>query len=256
MAEWSNAHAWKACLPQGNQGSNPCPSAGGSPRAISLRQGLNPMRVVLVTFFCLTNVLLAATEQTLAKATREFLAGRAEAALATLAQAEKNGAPEGMMLSLRGSIYLEQGTLDEAMADFRAAIEKDATLFSPRLHLGDAFLRQKKWEDARSAYEEARTQTNLQISNEQLRYAILLTYLGAKDDAGAKTALANVVFPSQSPAYYFAQAASAFAHDNPADGMKWMKTAEKIFDEKQTAWFARPLYDFGWIKTKPPIVLD
>ena len=38
--------------------------------------------------------------------------------------------------------------------------------------------------------------------------------------------------------------------------MKWMKTAEKIFDEKQTAWFARPLYDFGWIKTKPPIVLD
>src|SRR5450755_3960523 len=27
VAEWSNAHAWKACLPQGNQGSNPCPSA-------------------------------------------------------------------------------------------------------------------------------------------------------------------------------------------------------------------------------------
>ena len=26
MAEWSNAHAWKACLPKGNQGSNPCPS--------------------------------------------------------------------------------------------------------------------------------------------------------------------------------------------------------------------------------------
>src|SRR5947209_7795132 len=26
VAEWSNAHAWKACLPQGNQGSNPCPS--------------------------------------------------------------------------------------------------------------------------------------------------------------------------------------------------------------------------------------
>lgn len=28
VAEWSNAHAWKACLPKGNQGSNPCPSAG------------------------------------------------------------------------------------------------------------------------------------------------------------------------------------------------------------------------------------
>ena len=27
MAEWLKAHAWKACLPQGNQGSNPCLSA-------------------------------------------------------------------------------------------------------------------------------------------------------------------------------------------------------------------------------------
>ena len=27
MAEWSIAHAWKACLPQGNGGSNPPPSA-------------------------------------------------------------------------------------------------------------------------------------------------------------------------------------------------------------------------------------
>ena len=27
MAEWSKAHAWKACVPQGTQGSNPCLSA-------------------------------------------------------------------------------------------------------------------------------------------------------------------------------------------------------------------------------------
>ena len=27
MAEWLKAHAWKACLPKGNAGSNPAPSA-------------------------------------------------------------------------------------------------------------------------------------------------------------------------------------------------------------------------------------
>ncbi len=27
MAEWLKAHAWKACIPQGIQGSNPCLSA-------------------------------------------------------------------------------------------------------------------------------------------------------------------------------------------------------------------------------------
>src|ERR1700689_4114305 len=30
MAEWLKAHAWKACIPQGIQGSNPCLSASRS----------------------------------------------------------------------------------------------------------------------------------------------------------------------------------------------------------------------------------
>jgi hypothetical protein len=32
MAEWLKAHAWKACIPQGIQGSNPCLSAISLPR--------------------------------------------------------------------------------------------------------------------------------------------------------------------------------------------------------------------------------
>jgi hypothetical protein len=37
MAEWLKAHAWKACIPQGIQGSNPCLSAISflSPQKIS-----------------------------------------------------------------------------------------------------------------------------------------------------------------------------------------------------------------------------
>jgi hypothetical protein len=32
MAEWLKAHAWKACIPQGIQGSNPCLSATPFPK--------------------------------------------------------------------------------------------------------------------------------------------------------------------------------------------------------------------------------
>src|ERR1043165_1165739 len=39
VAEWSNAHAWKACLPKGNQGSNPCPSARTSDAISRLTSG-------------------------------------------------------------------------------------------------------------------------------------------------------------------------------------------------------------------------
>ena len=30
-----------------------------------------------------------------------------------------------------------------------------------------------------------------------------------------------------------------------------MATAGEIFDPQSLAWFARPLYDFGWVKEKP-----
>ena len=220
------------------------------------------MRALIAVFAFLASALLATAEEKipsadpLTVASREMLAGRPEAALAALAVGEKDGALDGKTLSLRGSIRLEQGKFEEAIADFRAAREKDMTMPSPRIHLGDAFLRQKKWEEARAAYAEVLRVTNMIILSERLSYGILLTHLAEKNEAEAKTALERVVFPTESPAYYYAQAAWAFAHDNNKAGVKWLKTADKIFDEKQTAWFARPLYDFGWIKTKPPLVLD
>ena len=39
VAEWSIAHAWKACLPKGNGGSNPPPSAALIVRTLRLQSG-------------------------------------------------------------------------------------------------------------------------------------------------------------------------------------------------------------------------
>ncbi len=220
------------------------------------------MRALIATVACFATMLSVAAQQKisgadpLADATSEARAGHLEAALAAVAAAEKSGASASNVLSLRGVIHLEQEKLDEAVAELRAAHAKDPALIGPRFHLGDALLRQKKWEEARTAYSEMAKETNVLILNERLRYAVLLTYLGPKDDAGAKAALDRLVFPTESPAYYYAQAAWAFAHDSKSAGEKWIKTAAKMFEEKQTAWFARPLYDFGWIKNKPPIPLD
>ena len=37
MAEWLKAHAWKACIPQGIQGSNPCLSAISASKSTKIR---------------------------------------------------------------------------------------------------------------------------------------------------------------------------------------------------------------------------
>ena len=94
------------------------------------------------------------------------------------------------------------------------------------------------------------------FSNERLRYGVLIASLGAKDDEGSRIAFEKLPFPTESAAYYYAQAAWAYAHGAKSDGDKWIRRAEEIFPAKSTAWFARPLFDSGWIKTKPPLVAD
>ena len=192
----------------------------------------------------------------LATAKTEFHQGDLDAAARALDQLEGAAQPSAQSLDLRGSIFMEQKKLDEALAAFRAAHAADPALFAPRLHIGDALLRQQKWEEARAAYDAVMRETNILISHEKLRFAVLMTHLGAGDKAGGQPALARVTFPTETPAYYYAQAAWAFANGEKRDGEKWMDRAADIFDAKTTAWFARPFYELGWIKTKPPLVTE
>lgn len=192
----------------------------------------------------------------LATAKRHFHQANLDAAGRMLDQLEGAAPPTAQSLDLRGCILMEQTRLDEALVAFRAAHAADPALFAPRLHIGDALLRQQKWEEARANYDVVMRETNILISHEKLRFAVLMTHLGAGDKAGAQSAFERVTFPTETPAYYYAQAAWAFAHGKKRDGEKWMRRAGDIFDATTTAWFARPFYELGWIKTKPMLVSE
>jgi tetratricopeptide (TPR) repeat protein len=189
-------------------------------------------------------------------AKREFQQGNLDAALVILDELDKSGTPRAQSLDLRGCILMEQKKLDEALAAFRAAHEADRELFAPRLHIGDALLRQGKWAEARAAYDVVMQETNILISHEKLRFAVLMTYLGAADKAGAQGALERITFPTETAAYYYAQAAWAFANGSKREAEKWMARASDIFEERATAWFARPFFELGWIKRKPPLATE
>src|ERR1700743_554491 len=65
MAEWLKAHAWKACIPQGIQGSNPCLSAIQNQRVTNLLRLMKsvsvslPRRKNLDVFSLLAGILLS-----------------------------------------------------------------------------------------------------------------------------------------------------------------------------------------------------
>ncbi len=189
-------------------------------------------------------------------AVRQAEAGKSDAALATLDAAAQAGPATGWQLDLRGCIYLYEGKLAEAMQALEASHAADAKIFAPRLHVPDVLLRQGKWEEARTTYADLTRETNILIYFERLRYGMLIANLAGKDESASATALQRIPFPTESPAYYYGQAAWAFAHGDKRGGEKWIDTAEKVFKPRQTAWFAQKLHDLGWIKANPPFIAE
>ena len=187
------------------------------------------------------------------KAKSNFAQGNLDGALALLDQIDKTASGDAQALDLRGSIYFEQGKFEEAKKLFRAASSADPSRFPPRLHYVDVLLREKKFADARYQYNDLGDLTNVQMHHEKLRYAILLTFLFEHNEEGAQAVLERITFPTESPAYYCAQAAWEYAHNRPGQAKKWLKAAAQLYDPKSLAWFVRPLYDVGWSKEKPAL---
>ncbi len=97
------------------------------------------MRALIITVVCCATFLSAGAQpkmsggDPLVDVISEARAGHLEAALAALDAAQKNGAAESTVLGLRGAVHLEQEKLDEAAADFRAALEKEPGSRGPAL---------------------------------------------------------------------------------------------------------------------------
>jgi tetratricopeptide (TPR) repeat protein len=252
-------HAWKACVPKGTRGSNPRPSANALPDRARLEM-IGPMRFLITLLFFASGLVLAeekpvVEENSLEVARQSFQAENFVATHAALDRFEKTERPTAESLDLRGCVYMEQGKFDEATKGFEAAHNASPSVFTPRIHAGDLLLRQKKFSEARDIYETLLKEKNILVSNERLRFGVLMTYLGEHDEQGAQSALQRIGFPTQTPAYYYAQAAWGFAHSKDGEAKKWISAAAKIFDANAIPWFAYPLYELGWIKKKPPATL-
>jgi tetratricopeptide (TPR) repeat protein len=221
---------------------------------------IDPMRflIALILFasgFVLAGEKPAVGENSLEVARQSFQAENFSATHAALDRFEKTNKPTAESLDLRGCAYMEQGKFDEAAKALEAAHNASSAAFAPRIHAGDLLLRQKKFAEARDIYEALLREKNILVSNERLRFGVLMTYLGEHNDQGAQSALQRIGFPTQTPAYYYAQAAWGFVHGNDVEAKKWIGAAAKIFDANAIPWFAHPLYQFGWIKKRPPATL-
>ena len=152
------------------------------------------------------------------------------------------------VLILRGCIYAESGHPDKAEAIFRKAI-----LIAPahpwaRLNLAEAQFSQKKFADAEATLTVL---VSTRPESEVVRFKLILALILQKKFEPAEQELHYLEDHVATPAYYYAQAALAFAKNDKKTAENQMQLGRKNYGEAQAAYFYNALAAQGWVPAAP-----
>ncbi len=185
----------------------------------------------------------------LREAVRAFNARDFTAAVKAVDAAEALNPPNPLTLNTRGAALIEQKKFDEGAAYCRKALELDPNFYPARFNLCEVPLVQKRYAEARAMFKKLYDENP---KDELAQFRILLTWLLEKNDAEARRVLDSIPFPSNTPAYYYGNAAWEFAHGNAAEANKWVMRGNWVFKPDITANFSQPFIEIGWLTTPPP----
>jgi tetratricopeptide (TPR) repeat protein len=167
-----------------------------------------------------------------------------EAALKLVNKADLTFQVTPVALNVRGAIAIEEKKYDEGREFCLKALNKDPKFYPARFNLCEIQFVQGKYAEARALFQNLRES---HPEDDLLKFRIYLTFLLEKKDEIARPYLDNIPQLGTSPYYYYAQAAWEFAHDNPAEGKKWLASGNKIFPPGKHMNFVDVFYDLGWL---------
>lgn len=146
--------------------------------------------------------------------------------------------------TMRGAIYAEQHAYEKAQDAFEKANKLNPGDFWPPYNLAELLLLEKKYGEAAGAFEKLSVYRG---HEELVEYKVVFADLLAGKPDEAKRVLDGMKFPADTPAYYYANAAWAFAHKDEKDGDYWSKAALKVFGIEKCVSYYDALAGVGWL---------
>ena len=140
---------------------------------------------------------------------------------------------------------IEQRQFEEGAKFLQEALKLDPKYFPARFNVGELPLVQKRYAEARATFEKLLEEFP---KDELILFRIFLCHLLEKNDTAARQALDNIPFPGDTPAFYYANGAWEFAHNNAAEAQKWIARGNWVFPKDKVANFATALYEAGWLE--------
>ena len=183
--------------------------------------------------------------------TRAIARGDFDAALRALDVAEKIRPPNPTTLNARGAIAVERREIEKGRKLFEEALKLDPKFFPAKFNQCEIAFVQKKWAEAREQFIKLKAEFP---DDELTQFRIYLTYLMEGNEGEAKRLLDAVPFLSDTPIFYYSNAAWEFAHKRSSEALEWIKRGQRVFShapEKMQA-FNDVFYDLGWLQRPKP----
>ncbi len=174
-----------------------------------------------------------------------------QGALELILEAEAIEADFFALHNLKGAAFSKIRDFDKATASFKRCLELNPGSMEARFNLAEMDFVQKRYASAFEAFTAilrdnpkmpAQTRSLLHYKN----YLCLLV-LDKADEADA--VFKTFRFDSDTPEYYFANAAKSFHAGEKDEARGWLGSAGRIYHQSLVALYLDSLVELGWIET-------
>lgn len=181
------------------------------------------------------------------------------------------GEPLMEIENLRGAVYTKMRDFTKAREHFQKSHEIDKESFHPKFNLAEMDFVEKKFASAVSAFTALITQNEalkkaaaakwaedvreaqtrqFTATTQLMQFKILICQTQLKNLPAAEEIINQYApYDNDSPAYYFAKAAFAYAADKKEDGDEWVASAKSIYPGNLLDVYMDSLVEMGWIST-------
>ncbi len=185
----------------------------------------------------------------LSESMRRFQLRDFKGALTYVDRADEILPPTAWSLNIRGAAAIELRDFERGFKQCSDALKLDPGFFPAKFNICEIPFLQGKYAEARGFWLKLFTTIRPGESTAELvTYRIYLTYLLEKDFDRAKEWMEKIPFPSQTPAYQYANAAWARQKGDMGKWDEWLRSAAYIWPEEKRSEFADVLIQIGWLK--------
>jgi tetratricopeptide (TPR) repeat protein len=144
--------------------------------------------------------------------------------------------------NLRGVLLTREQHYAEAAEKYNQALAIDPKFYPAKFNLAELALLRGNLPEALQRYQELE---EVDRSSEVVQFKIAICYLLLGDETKAKAVIDTIPLPGNTPAYYYARAASWFRKANWPQVDHYVATAHKYYPGNRCAYFEASLRAVG-----------